>query len=195
MFKSDELVRIRSVFTASGTSGPRSALVYHNLCIADAPRPIAYGMQDAVRDESEPAFPHEPDDARAGRMLFEMFRTVVLLKEQVRVVDPVWLDFLRHLRQGTVREEHVHMLKGLILTDFDCPVTDFTAPPWDSASLVTPRHAVREAWNDAALLKHCQKQKKQVFVCPAEDMIQGRSLSPQEKLATSLQCRRRKKER
>lgn len=127
-------------------------------------------------------------------MLFEMFRTVFLLKEQVRVVDPVWLDFLRHLRQGTVREEDVRMLKGLVLTDSECPLTDFTVPPWDSASLVTPRHAVREAWNDAALRKHCQKQKKQVFICPAEDTIQGRSLSPQERIAASLQCKCRKKE-
>lgn len=138
--------------------------------------------------------PHESNDARTGRMLFEMFRTVFLLKEQVRVVDPVWLDFLRHLRQGTVREEDVRMLKGLVLTDSECPLTDFTVPPWDSASLVTPRHAVREAWNDAALRKHCQKQKKQVFICPAEDTIQGRSLSPQERIAASLQCKCRKKE-
>jgi len=31
-----------------------------------------------------------------GRELYEAFQTVVVLEEQVRVTDPVWLDFLRH---------------------------------------------------------------------------------------------------
>jgi hypothetical protein len=44
-------------------------------------------------------YPIRNDDAdinKIGRLIYEQF-TVVILREQVRVTDPVWLDFLRHL--------------------------------------------------------------------------------------------------
>ena len=45
------------------------------------------------------------------------------------------------------------------------------------ASLVTPRHAVRTQWNEAAICKHCRSTGGRLFVCPAEDRIQGRRLT------------------
>jgi hypothetical protein len=40
---------------------------------------------------------------------------VVILKEQMRVTDEVWKDFLVHLRHGMVEEEHLKMLCTLIV--------------------------------------------------------------------------------
>ena len=63
-------------------------------------------------------------------MLFELFQTVIILREQVRVTDPVWLEFLCNLQQGTVHEEHIEMLRRLTLTQRECEdVPDFDSPP------------------------------------------------------------------
>lgn len=39
-----------------------------------------------------------------GHAIYEEFLTVVILKKQMRVKDPVWLDFLCHLQHGHVEE-------------------------------------------------------------------------------------------
>ena len=42
--------------------------------------------------------------------------------------------------------------------------------PWDQAVLVTPRHSVRNIWNEHALAKHCIKTGNQRYLVPAEDI-------------------------
>ncbi|KAJ7028351.1 hypothetical protein C8F04DRAFT_886815, partial [Mycena alexandri] len=108
-------------------------------------------------------------DSKIGRMIYEELTTVVLLKEQMRVTDAVWLDFLRHLRVGNVQEHHLAMLRGLI------------SAPWNEASLVTPRHAVRTQWNDEAVRKMCEDSKRQLYVCRAQDTHRGRALNLEER--------------
>ena len=91
-----------------------------------------------------PAIPQRDSvDALIGRTIYEEFELVVLLKEQIRCTDPVWLDFLQHLRYGRVQEQHIHMLRRLVLGDSNASPTDFATEPWQDASLVTPRHKVR----------------------------------------------------
>ena len=119
----------------------------------------------------------DTSDALLGRAIYEEFTTVVILKEQIRCVDPIWHDFLQHLREGRVQERHVKLLQGLVLDHPDCPETDFSRAPWQTAALVTPRHAVRITWNESAVRKHCQLTGNQLFICRAEDTIKGRELS------------------
>lgn len=45
-----------------------------------------------------------------GRRLYEDFTTVVILKEQMRVTDPVWREFLVHLRKGEVQDRHLGIM-------------------------------------------------------------------------------------
>lgn len=125
-------------------------------------------------------------DAQIGRKIYEEFTTVVILREQVRVTDPEWRDFLRHLRDGCVQERDVHMLRQLLITNPQCLPTDFTQEPWNDQRLVTPRHAVRKEWNDAAVEKHCKETGQQLFICPAQDTIRGRPLSIVERYAVAL---------
>lgn len=80
--------------------------------------------------------------SQVGRAIYEEFRTVVILKEQIRVTDQVWRDFLHHLRMGRVQQYHVDMLRTLVLTNPAVTSPDFTTTPWAHACLVTPRHAV-----------------------------------------------------
>ncbi|PPQ74787.1 hypothetical protein CVT24_003726 [Panaeolus cyanescens] len=128
--------------------------------------------------------------SQIGRAIYEEFRTVVLLKEQRRVSDPVWLDFLQHLRRGEVQAHHLTMLEGLVLGG--PKKVDFTKDPWRNASLVTPRHAVRRQWNDAALREMCQEKHRQIFVCTAEDTIKGRQISARERIILEAHRGRRK---
>ena len=56
--------------------------------VAAAPKEALYFASDNDRDSV---------DALLGRQIYEEFRTVVILKEQMRCTDPEWLDFLQHL--------------------------------------------------------------------------------------------------
>jgi PIF1-like helicase len=116
-------------------------------------------------------------DSQIGRAIYEEFNTVVILREQCRVTDDVWRDFLMHLRYGRVEERHLATLRELIIANPKCPPTDFTCTPWNNAALVTPRHAVRKQWNEAAVRKHCRETSQCLFICPAEDRINNRRLS------------------
>jgi hypothetical protein len=72
-----------------------------------------------------------------------------------------------------------------VLTNSACDVPDFTQAPWDEAILVTPRHSVRNLWNEHALAKHCMKTGNQRYIVPAKDIDRDGSedLSMEAKLA------------
>ena len=113
--------------------------------------------------------------------IYEQFETVVILREQYRVTDPVWKGFLTHLQKGEVTDEDVAMLKELVLDHPKCPYVDFTEDPWNEASLVTPQHGVRNIWNDHVTHHWCQTSGHQLFECDTEDTIKGVPLDNNEK--------------
>jgi hypothetical protein len=63
------------------------------------------------------------------------------------------------------------MLKELIIGHPKAPKDDFSTQPWSNASLVTPRHAVRKLWNEAAVRRWYQESGEQLFICQGEDTI------------------------
>ena len=74
--------------------------------------PVACGKREALY---HPISTKDSLDAQLGRRIYEEFTTVVILKEQVRVTDPTWRDFLDHLRYGRVETRHLRMLRTLLL--------------------------------------------------------------------------------
>ncbi len=117
----------------------------------------------------------------AGRRLYEEFSMVVILNQQMRVTDPVWRDMLVHLRQGEVQAHHLQMLRQLILRPVQTEdALNFDYPPWSKASLVTPRHAVRNLWNEYAVRKWCASSGNQLYVIVAEDRISTSCNQPAE---------------
>ncbi|CAK5279527.1 unnamed protein product [Mycena citricolor] len=141
--------------------------------VASSPLQALYHPSDEARDNV---------DMKVGRVIYKEFTTVILLKQQMRVMDEVWRDFLRHLRVGNVQERHITMLRTLLLTDKD----EFNSDPWQNATLVTPRHGVRVPWNAQAARKMCRNDSKQLFVCPAEDTYCGGPLSLAERMEKEL---------
>ena len=126
--------------------------------------------------------PTEHDDSviqrHVGRQIYETFKTVVLLKEQKRVHDEVWYQFLRRLRNGNVTHKDISMLRSLILLPSN--TINFDELPWRDAFLITPRHSVRAEWNKKAVQKTCEREKQQLFICPAKDRIGERTLTVEE---------------
>ena len=126
---------------------------------------------------------HDTEDDVLGRKLFEQFTTIVQLNQQIRVRDNIWQDVLQHVRHGNCRQQHIDSIRRLIITNPNCPPTNYNAPPWKDAKLVTPRHGVRTLWNSAAVKKHCSENRQRLYICPAEDTIDGRPVTNDEKIA------------
>ncbi|KAI6120914.1 hypothetical protein EDD16DRAFT_1477906, partial [Pisolithus croceorrhizus] len=124
--------------------------------------------------------------SQVGRAIYEEFQTVVLLQQQMRVTDEVWRDFLHHLRMGRVQQHHLDMLRTLILTSPGTSRPDFTRSPWALACLVTPRHAVQQQWNHAALHKHAVMADAVIVECVAEDTVRGEPLTLAERYAFAM---------
>ena len=115
----------------------------------------------------------EKDSPQAllGREICLQFDTIVILREQVRVRDPVWMEILRRLREGSCTDEDISEVQKLVLTNNDCEVPDFSTKPWTGAILIMPRHTVRERWNEAALAKHCGSSGNRKYIVHAEDRM------------------------
>jgi hypothetical protein len=113
-------------------------------------------------------------DSHIGRAVYEEFDSVVILREQRRVTDVVWRDFLSHLRRGVVRPSDIKLLRSLILTTEGPTAIDPDDDEWNKAILITPRNAVKSQWNKAAVRKWCKHSGRQLFICPAEDTVNGR---------------------
>ena len=131
-------------------------------------------------------------DARIGRELYEQFDTVVRLRQQIRVVDPVWADLLQHVRYGNCKKNHLDLLRSLIITNDDCPKTDYNCDPWKTAVLITPRHAVRRLWNAAAARKACSEEGRPLLVSTAVDLIEGKPLSLAERYGVLMKSGEKK---
>ncbi|KAI0652107.1 hypothetical protein C8Q79DRAFT_875430, partial [Trametes meyenii] len=134
------------------------------------------------------------EDRLLGRKIYEEFTTVVILKQQIQVVDSRWRLFLDNLRYGRVTQDDVVMLRGLVIGE-PGKVSDVSEERWSSVSLVTPRHAVWKAWNNAALRKWCHEKGEPLFVVSADDRIKGRTLTLKERytLAGRMKTEQRRK--
>ncbi|PSS32204.1 hypothetical protein PHLCEN_2v2028 [Hermanssonia centrifuga] len=151
--------------------------------------PVAKGKFECLFTRQDPAT--DTENSALGRRIYEEFTTVVVLREQMRVTDPIWRDVLVHLRRGEIAQRHIDILRSLVLTNPDAAV-NFVDGPWTEASLVTPRHAVRARWNQQAARKFAGDRQQVVFICSAEDTVkQGKDRSQALSLAEryAVACR------
>ncbi|CAK5281207.1 unnamed protein product [Mycena citricolor] len=123
--------------------------------------------------------PPQPGDSlntKVGRSIYEEFTTVVILKQQMRDTDVVWLDFLRHLRVGDVQEHHLAMLRTLVIR----PQDNMNTGPWKDATLVSD-----DLWRKVQILTSDKKvtPRHGIFICKAEDSYRGEALSMKDRYA------------
>lgn len=105
-----------------------------------------------------------------GREIFKQFETVVILDKQVRVKDNIWTNILNQLRIGECTEEDVQEINKLVLSNSECNIPDFTQRLWSDAILFTPRHGVREVWNEHSVAKHYRATGNIRYIAPSEDV-------------------------
>ncbi len=143
--------------------------------------PVARSPWEALFTKTESERDLDYPDRILGRRIYEEFNTVVILREQMRVTDVVWRDFLVHLRYGRVGRDHLTMLRSLVVggTATMSPQS-LSGTEWAEASLVTPRHGVRKAWNSSAARKSCKEKGQRLYIVTAEDKIQNRELTLEE---------------
>ncbi|KAF8425807.1 hypothetical protein L210DRAFT_3367619, partial [Boletus edulis BED1] len=141
-----------------------------------------YWLMDPSKDGAEELL---------GRSLYEQFQVAVRLTQQVHVVDTEWHDLLQHTRHGSCRIRHINMLRSLIITNPNCPATDFTSPPRNNAVHSTPRHSVRRQWNTAMGFERCRQNGRQMFTVPALDTIGGQGLTLRERFAVATKTSNR----
>jgi PIF1-like helicase len=142
--------------------------------------PVATALSEAL---FYPIGLFDSTESKLGRMIYEEFSTVVILKEQHRIEDVGWKELLERLRQGDIRDEDIALLRSRVISQRNGPTINFNSPPWNDASLVTPRHGVRNVWNEAASRKWCQLSGERLYICDADDTIKGRHLTMAEKYA------------
>ena len=95
---------------------------------------------------------------------------------------------MNRLRIGECNDNNLNEINKLVLTNLDCNVPDFSKSPWDQAILITPRHSVRNLWNEHTIAKHCLKTGNQRYIVPAEDTSREgtKNLSMEAKLAIAV---------
>ncbi|KAJ3565934.1 hypothetical protein NP233_g7319 [Leucocoprinus birnbaumii] len=118
--------------------------------------------------------PSKKEQDMLGHQIYLQFTTVVILKEQMRLQDPRWLAFLKRLRVGGCNTADMGLLRRLTLTNPECVQPDYSNGPWANPVLVTSRHAVKDAWNKEALIKHCSQTNQIWYICPAFDTVKNR---------------------
>ena len=121
------------------------------------------------------------EDCKLGRAIYEEFTTFVILKEQKQVTDRVWHRLLTNLRKGQVQQSDLSTLHDLVIGTHRKPADDFSHDHWATAPLVTPRHGVRNLWNE-----HSTRKWRRLYVCTAEDMIGTRQLTSAERFRVSM---------
>ena len=115
-----------------------------------------------------------------GQEIYEGFNIVVILRQQKRVKDERWLQFLRRLRKGEVNHDDITMLRTLVLSRSS--KEGMKDGSWNDMSMITPRHAVRTSWNEEACREMCSSSGQTLFICPAKDRLGDRELSKKERL-------------
>ncbi len=138
--------------------------------------PVAGGQKAVLYN---PTANWDSNEDKVGSTLYKEFSTVVLLTEQMRVKDEVWIEFLRDMRKGTVDDDDMTMLKRLVLPS----ETNLQEEPWNSAVLVTPCHSVRMKWNAEAVRQHCTRSRETLYIACAEDTVKGTTITLAEKVA------------
>jgi hypothetical protein len=117
-----------------------------------------------------PAIPSHGVKGVLGRELYERFRTVVILRQQFRNKDPGWQAVLHRARYGQCTRDDLNIIRTLIIDPKrDRDVLTGRDSLWQNSVLVTPRHSVRNKWNELASRYHCQKTGQKLIQSHAYD--------------------------
>jgi PIF1-like helicase len=106
--------------------------------------------------------------ARDGYMLWkDVTERTVMLTGQYRASDKFVSSFLDRVARGQMTFEDKESLRKRVFGHPEGP--DINMKDWRDAILITPRNALRQAWNNNAALRHVEDTGHQIFISPSKD--------------------------
>jgi hypothetical protein len=134
----------------------RDTALYHETTISDITASTSKTQQKLL------------ENRRQGFLLWQgITERTVLLTEHYRARDESVHSVLDRIRNGNATASDMELLWRRTFGHPEGP--NLTDPDWRSATLVTPRNAVRQAWNNQAALRHAIENKKQIIISPSLD--------------------------
>jgi hypothetical protein len=115
--------------------------------------------------------PSQSDSRKLTHGTLQLWRDTtqqtVLLTQNYRATDPSVFSIFDRVRYGKTTAADIEVLRQ---RTFGRPLgPDLSDEKWQSATLVTPRNAVRQAWNNQAALRHSLQTGNQIYICPSLD--------------------------
>lgn len=129
--------------------------------------------------------PPEDDSSKLGRNFYKQFGIVVKLEQQMRIINVKWDHILKCTRTGDCMESNIEELRKLVLTNENCHLPDFTAPPWDDTMLVTPCNSAHVYWNERKVEQHCCTSGEMHYMLYAHDSTKQDELTLQQRLVVA----------
>jgi len=103
-----------------------------------------------------------------GAQLWEnVTSTTVLLTEHYRAPDKTVHEVLDRIRRGCASATDIDLIHSRTFGHIHGP--NPTDVKWQTAPLITPRNAVRQAWNNQAGLRYAVQTGSQIFISPSRD--------------------------
>jgi hypothetical protein len=103
-----------------------------------------------------------------GAALWEsVTSTTVLLTEHYRAPNKAVHEVLDRIRQGRATPSDIDLIHSRTFGHANGP--DPMHLKWKSAPLITPRNAVRQAWNNQAGIRYAMETGRQMFISPSKD--------------------------
>lgn len=127
----------------------------------------------------------QDDSSTYGRKFFKQFDIVIKLDKQMRIIDAEWDAILKRACTGDCTSRDIEQLRKLVLSNLECDIPNFNAPPWNDAVLVTPRNGSRVYWNKQKLVQHCRATGHTHYVLYARDTTKGDVLTLQQQLVVA----------
>jgi len=104
----------------------------------------------------------------AGAKLWEdVTSTTVLLTEHYRAPNGIVHQVLDRIRRGRATPGDIELIHARTFGHPNGP--NPMDPKWKSALLITPRNAVRQAWNNQAGIRYGMETGGQIFISPSKD--------------------------
>lgn len=105
---------------------------------------------------------------RIGRAIWLQINTVVILCEQMRTTDVTLLGIQNRIREGIATSADHKILSSRVVKPGNA-LQSLSKEPWNAAPIIVFRNSLRSAINLKSVIRKSEIERKQLFVCVAND--------------------------
>lgn len=139
--------------------------------------PLYYGTDQSTRQQ--PATRQSEVERELGRACWQGQLThAIILDEQHRVIDPVYLGILERLAEGKCTEDDYQLLLSRVIGSDNVNITD---PKFITAPIIVPGNELRVALNRIHAVHAAQTSKQPLLITRSLDTCTKVNLTPSKK--------------